>query len=754
VKQETPDWQPQGPIDLNTHDLPHASSTTEQWSTSGHCLSEGKRQFAFHASFVRKLCGHDPSTRAPRYSHSLTWAIYDLTGKRCAFVSRVDASASQESLRRIRAGLGARDERMNLALRELLEQGEVPLPDRAFDGPVVISQHGLSLDFAGDSFRKLSDGSYELRLLDKRRALGCQLRIAPQKAAVRHGDQGSVRGPDDETLSSYFIPRCEVTGQVFHQGVAQRVTQGHAWYERAFGAGALEELDPAAEAALGKAACEKLQSERRARWRARRVGWTRFSAQLGDGSELSYFAQHYLESGKSASDYVSIVAPDGSTQAFHDAKLEPLASWQSAQTFAEYPVHWRLQVPAAQLELDVRASLDDQEIVSVLAQRAFYEGHVTMTGTRMGRELIAEGFVEQVGAGPSEDVPSLLQQVDKLVRQKVQALVPDQPDLAQAAYLLTTLDKPHYMHGVDVAQYARVHLQPIRTISDRGGDAWRSFTMQTCIEVVGGNARDFAQWIAVPELLHAGALIVEDVENKAQQVRGGESAHHLYGEAQAINSGTAAYFLGAPVLRDGNLSDSQIVALYELYFDALRAAHAGQALELDSFAPLMQRAIESDELAETLTSRVRAVHRLKTGVPMGCLARIAALAGGGTTQQVEALGRFFEDIGQAFQNVEELRRLQNDIAHGRISLPVAHSMTRLPTAERRWLFETLRSRPTQPALLERVAKALESCGAIETSRLEARALAEASWAKLEPLIEGSLAKLRLHAFALYAGDRS
>jgi predicted secreted hydrolase/geranylgeranyl pyrophosphate synthase len=752
VKQETPDWPADGAIDLDIHDRPHASSTTEWWYTNGHCVAADKRPFAYFAAFFRKVVGHDPKTRAPRYAHSLTWGIYDLAGQRSTFVSRVDKGAAKEGLRRIQAGLGARDERLNRALAEILERGEVPAPDVVFDGPVVVSQHTLDLDFAGDHLRKLGDGSYELRLFDKRRALGCQLRIVPKKAAVRHGDNGVVRGPEDETMFYYFVPRCEVSGQIFHHGVAHELSTGQGWYDHEFGVGVVEDPDPVAEAALGKVACEKLQQERRGRWQARQIGWNWISAQFGDGSELTYYPEQLSASGKSVGEHALIIEPNGEARHFADAKLEPIEWWQSAQTFVEYPIRFRLQIPGARLELDVRASFADQEVRTLIAKSSFYEGRIELTGTRAGRPLSGVGFVERSGLGTTDDMPGMLALVDKLVRHRVQALVPEHPELAQAAYLLTTPDKSHYMQGVDLEQYARAHLQPIRTVSDRGGEAWRCYAIQACIEVVGGSSRDFSQWIAVPELLQAGAHILEDVANKTRERRGGPTAHLLYGEAQAINSGTAAFFLGAPLLRDGNLSDRQVVALYELYFDGLRAAHAGQALDLDGFTPLMQRAIESDEAAETLVSRVHAVHRLKTGVPAGCLARIGALAGGGTAQQVEALGRFFEDIGRAFKIVDETLQLR-DATPGRITLPIARSMTRLPIAERRWLFETLRNQAHDHAQSERVIALLQSCGAVEACQQEARELSEASWTKLAPLLPDSLAKLTLRAFCLYAADR-
>jgi geranylgeranyl pyrophosphate synthase len=70
------------------------------------------------------------------------------------------------------------------------------------------------------------------------------------------------------------------------------------------------------------------------------------------------------------------------------------------------------------------------------------------------------------------------------------------------------------------------------------------------------------------------------------------------------------------------------------------------------------------------------------------------------------------------------------------------------------LFDALRSQPQSPAQVDRVVDMLESCGAIEACRKEARELGEASWAKLSAQLLDSLAKLKLRAFTLYACDRA
>jgi geranylgeranyl pyrophosphate synthase len=236
----------------------------------------------------------------------------------------------------------------------------------------------------------------------------------------------------------------------------------------------------------------------------------------------------------------------------------------------------------------------------------------------------------------------------------------------------------------------------------------------------------------------------------------------IYGEAQAINSGTAAYFIGHRLLTSEHVSDSDQLKLYELYFDALRAGHAGQALDIDGFESLMPAVVETGK-SDVLESRVLAVHRLKTAAPAGCLARMGAIGGGGSKAQVEGLGRFFEDLGLAFQIIDDVLNLRGfkgnlkakaeDVQQGKITLPVAKAMSRLGPADRKWMYETLRTKPEDMRVVESVVQKLESCGAVDACVDQARSLVEGGWTKIAPLIDDSLAKMMLRAFGWYVLER-
>src|SRR5207247_10518174 len=121
--------------------------------------------------------------------------------------------------------------------------------------------------------------------------------------------------------------------------------------------------------------------------------------------------------------------------------------------------------------------------------------------------------------------------------------------------------------------------------------------------------------------------------------RGGPAAHITFGEPLAINAGTASYFITQRLLHTDAVSTQAKLRLYDLYFEVMRAGHAGQALDLDGLHAMLPGVADSGD-SRLLESRVLATHRLKAGVPAGCLARMGAVAGGGSEAQIEAVGAF------------------------------------------------------------------------------------------------------------------
>jgi geranylgeranyl pyrophosphate synthase/predicted secreted hydrolase len=735
-----PDWPQTGPIDLALHDPPHKSSTTEWWYMNSHVTTVDGRQLSFFAAFFRIVKGRNEQTRALEYAHSCTWAISDADGHTYHSESRVDASAPRMGLERIKRGQGSKDPRLNRAMTEVLERGSVPQPDRAFEGEVFVAERGLHLDYAGARFDKLDDGTYHLQLA------GCDVIFHPEKQPIRHGDDGLVKGHGGEDMFYYFIPRCRVTGSVIIGGARVPIATGQGWYDHEFGG-------PSGEP-KGEAKGEHLPQVD--------IAWNWIAVQLDDGSEVSAYELVRADDGTPMYRWAIMIGPDGKRTQCSSMELTPGRSWRSTRTFYDYPIDWALQVPDFQCALSVEAAFADQEFITCISKPAFWEGRCRVSGTLAGKPVSGLAYLERSGFQPVRTLDEFFTAVGEEVRASVARMLPDEPTHAEARELIAAEDREQYLDGVDRAQLARALWKPIREMTDRGGKSWRSYAALACCDVVEGDSRKFVQWLAVPELLHVGSLIIDDVEDRSTVRRGGPACHVVHGEPIAINAGTAAYFLAQRLLVTSEVSNADKLRLYDLYFEAMRAGHAGQAIDLDGMSALMPEVVESGD-ARGLEQRILAIHRLKTAAPAAALARMGAVAGGGSRAQIEAVGAFFEALGLAFQIIDDVLNLRGfkgnlktrgeDIVNGVVTLPVAKAMGRLSRAERRDLWTTLQSKPTDLRTVSATVEKLETCGAIEACAVEARERVETAWRIADPLLPDSLPKIMLRAFGWYVLER-
>jgi geranylgeranyl pyrophosphate synthase/predicted secreted hydrolase len=746
------DWPGPGPIDLSVHDAPHASSTLEWWYVNGHLELEGGRKIAVFAAFFRQLANDGEDGNPRSYTHSVAWGLSLLDEGRFVNKVAVDTLAPEVGLKNLDAGVKNDDPRIERAYREVLRKGKIPGPTRMFQTPPRMGERRLTIDYDGDRFEKLLDGSYRLVLHDTASATSCELSFRLQKPPVRYGDDGVVHGVSGETMFYYFVPRTKITGSVRLGAETCAVASGSGWYDHEFGF---------TEAAAAAARAPRNDIERAKRGE---TCWRWLSLQLEDGSDLSVFFITRRLTGEVLDNWTMLVDKHGRSSVYRDAKIDTLQMWRSTRTFVEYPVAMRVRVPSAGLDLNVQASFVDQEVITVISEPAFWEGSVKVAGALRGTPAVGRGWLECKGFGHA-DLDEFYAAVGREVRARLAKTLPLEPSTAAAAQMMVRgvgsalrTSNP----DLDPDRLARSLVQPIRDIADRGGKGWRSYAALACIDVVGGDSRKFLHWLVMPEIVHVGSLIVDDVEDASTVRRGGPAAHVLHGVPRAINAGTAAYFLAEPPIDQDDLPAEKKLQIYRLYFDALRAGHAGQALDLDDVSELCDHAAFTGDTRE-LERHVMAVHKLKTAVPAGMFARAGALLGGGSDLEVETLGAFFEAVGLAFQIVDDVLNLRGfkgdlkqrgeDIAQGKLTLPVVKALAALPADQRSWLWRKLASCPTDPIEIDSVIRLLETSGAIDACAELARELVEQAWLELDPVLPDSQSKLNFRAFSWYVLER-
>jgi|JI10StandDraft_1071094.scaffolds.fasta_scaffold39314_2 geranylgeranyl pyrophosphate synthase len=302
--------------------------------------------------------------------------------------------------------------------------------------------------------------------------------------------------------------------------------------------------------------------------------------------------------------------------------------------------------------------------------------------------------------------------------------------------------------------------EPVRVIADRGGKGWRSFTIAAACEVVGGEFLPFADWLALPELLQVGSLIIDDVQDGSAERRGGPACHVLVGIPLALSAGSAAYFCVQQLMRDAPAAVR--VQLYEEYVSLLRAAHVGQALDVLGLEDEIAKVVAGDDTGR-LVACVMETHRLKTGIPFRGSARMGAWLGGGTQAQVTAVGDYFSALGLSFQIVDDVlnfegfegvaRRRGEDLAHGKVTLPVAVAMRRMGLGDRERLATLLKEARQDDAARALALTWIEEVGALEECRELAASILGSAWPALKEVVPASPALARIEEFARQLSSR-
>ena len=749
------DWPESGPIDLSIHDLPHLTSSIEWWYQNAHITTKDNREFSLFASFFRKMIKYDELTGEAEYGHSISWAIIDLAMKddkeKSGYynVSLIDHRSPEIGLEKLRKGELVEDTRLRRAAIEMLEKGNVPYPDRLLKGEPVIDYGELNLDFDGNTLAKNDAGDYLLHLYDDHHKVGCDLVFKPQVGAIRHGENGVVEGSGAsfEDMFYYFIPNNIVEGTMTIKDEVLEVQEAIGWYDHEFGK-YREDEDSDREEKKGNLSKD--------------ASWNWLGLQLDNGCQLSCYNLFDNIKDRECKAMLVYVNADGKRRQIEDFSFDFYGEiWTSMRTFHDYPVNWTLKVPELALELDIKAHDPQQEFATVISKPAFWEGRMNAIGTIGNNTVGGKGFIERSGFSNIETMEDFFRVVSRETIKSIKKVLPKNPSPEKLTEIVSKKDNVHYTEYIDSKEISKALIEPIREIIDRGGKSWRSYAALACCDIVGGNSQVVQDWLSLPELMHVGSLIVDDVEDKSTIRRGGETVHLIYGEDIAINAGTACYFIGQTCVYHAEIDDKRKVEIYNLYFEALRAAHAGQALDIHGLNYMMDQIVE--EGGDLLLNRIIAIHRLKSAVPASSLASMGATLGGGTPEQAKQLGDYFEALGIAFQIVDDALNLKGfqdglkskgeDITAGKVTYPVGKAMSLLEHADRKKLWELVKSKPEDRQTISEAIALIDKVDAIDGCLQEAKDMMETAWQLLDPLVVDSMVKLNLRAFSWYVLDR-
>ena len=169
-----------------------------------------------------------------------------------------------------------------------------------------------------------------------------------------------------------------------------------------------------------------------------------------------------------------------------------------------------------------------------------------------------------------------------------------------------------------------------------------------CIEIVGGQPKDFIREASAIELIHTYSLIHDDLPAMDDDDfrRGKPSNHKMFGEDTAILAGDALLTYSFELLAQPLSSVSPEKQLRIIRETAQAAGWQGMVggQALDTLGDAHDCELDA----------IQQIHNLKTGALLIVSARIGAILGGGTEEEIEILTKYASLLGLAFQIKDDI----------------------------------------------------------------------------------------------------
>jgi geranylgeranyl diphosphate synthase type 3/geranylgeranyl diphosphate synthase type I len=276
-------------------------------------------------------------------------------------------------------------------------------------------------------------------------------------------------------------------------------------------------------------------------------------------------------------------------------------------------------------------------------------------------------------------------------------------------------------------------LEPANYLLGIGGKRVRAVLMLSVIEALGKNPNNYLEFALVPEVIHNGTLVHDDIEDMSRTRRGREAVHVKYGIDIGTNLGDFLFFFPMVALIDSKkLSVSTKNRALSVYVKEMLKLAVGQAIDL----AWHNQTVELSSITERQYLQTAAN---KTGCTFSLAAQLGGIVAGADDRTVNALDRLGKALGIAFQlqddvlNISKSSLAENkggigdDIKEGKVSLMVVHALRAATEKDRKRLIAILRMHTDDKRHIAEFIGMLEKYGAVEHASRMARRFAREAW---------------------------
>ena len=341
----------------------------------------------------------------------------------------------------------------------------------------------------------------------------------------------------------------------------------------------------------------------------------------------------------------------------------------------------------------------------------------------------------------------------KLVNKEIKKFFPRK---LEKKWLEKALGKAEFQ--LDEKTLTKSLAEPIWDFLERGGKRWRPALMLLSFEALSGkNSKKILPLTLLPELLHNGSIMIDDIEDSSELRRGKKCTHLIYGNDIAINAGNTMYFLPFILLYNNTLKleDKIIRKIYDLCSNEMLKLSAGQGMDI------LWHKENQDYLTEEHYLQMCAY---KTGALARLSAKLGAILAKAKTKETEKIGKYAESIGIAFQIQDDVlnlvgeefskkKGLGEDIHEGKKTLILLHTLKKASKEDNKRLKEIIALHPTKQETINEAIGIMEKYNSINYAKEKAKNLVKKSWKDLEPYLKKGKAKTLLKEFGNYLIER-
>jgi geranylgeranyl pyrophosphate synthase len=351
-------------------------------------------------------------------------------------------------------------------------------------------------------------------------------------------------------------------------------------------------------------------------------------------------------------------------------------------------------------------------------------------------------------SGLGLDIERFLEEKAPLIDKAIEKYIPRK--FSEKA-ILFKVNPPR--HSCNMEALDKAIAEPIWDILDRGGKRWRPVLFLLVCEALGKEANDYLDFAIIPEVIHNGTLIIDDIEDTSDLRRGKPCTYKVYGMDIAVNAGNTMYYLPLlPLMEKRSLPPKILRDLYEVYVQEMINLSLGQAMDIAWHKGIAN----ADGLRETDYLQMCIY---KTGTLARMAARLAAVLAGANTDLVRKLGHYAESIGVAFQMQDDVLDLTGkefaekkgglgqDITEGKRTLIVINTLKKAGSIDKKRLVQILTMHTSNQVLRDEAISIMRKYDAIEHVQQTAARIIQESWNDVEKLLPESEAKEKLKAFA-------